>query len=83
MRAIPLWVIRGSGSAAEIRQQDHRRQSYPLARRLAGLRSQLRSWRERRRSRAALASFNDRMLRDIGITRADADYEMNKPFWRG
>ena len=42
----------------------------------------LREWRRRRISRTALASFDERMLRDIGLTRADAHYEINKPFWR-
>jgi uncharacterized protein YjiS (DUF1127 family) len=42
----------------------------------------LREWRRRSRDRAALASFDDRMLRDIGVTRVDALFEINKPFWR-
>lgn len=42
----------------------------------------LREWRRRVHSRAELARLDDRMLRDIGITRVDALYEINKPFWR-
>jgi uncharacterized protein YjiS (DUF1127 family) len=42
----------------------------------------LREWHRRRRDRATLAAFDDRMLRDIGVTRVDALYEINKPFWR-
>ena len=42
----------------------------------------LREWHGRSRDRAALAAFDDRMLRDIGVTRVDALYEINKPFWR-
>ena len=42
----------------------------------------LRKWRRRSRDRAALASFDDRMLRDIGVSRVDALFEINKPFWR-
>jgi uncharacterized protein YjiS (DUF1127 family) len=42
----------------------------------------LREWRRRSRDRNQLASFDDRMLRDIGLTRADACREINKPFWR-
>jgi len=38
-------------------------------------------WR-RWRSRRHLAELDDRTLKDIGITRADAEYELNKPFWR-
>jgi EmrB/QacA subfamily drug resistance transporter len=46
------------------------------------VRSALREWRRRKISRAVLASFNERMLRDIGLTRAEADQEVTKPFWR-
>jgi uncharacterized protein YjiS (DUF1127 family) len=42
----------------------------------------LREWRRRSRDRNQLASFDDRMLRDIGLTRTDACHEINKPFWR-
>ena len=42
----------------------------------------LREWQRRRRDRAVLAAFDDRMLRDIGVTRVDALFEINKPFWR-
>jgi uncharacterized protein YjiS (DUF1127 family) len=42
----------------------------------------LRIWRRRFREREALAMMNDRLLRDIGLTRCDALREANKPFWR-
>jgi uncharacterized protein YjiS (DUF1127 family) len=42
----------------------------------------LREWRRRSRDRSALAAFDDRMLRDIGITRGELLAEINKPFWR-
>ena len=42
----------------------------------------LREWRRRSRDRASLATLDDRMLADIGITRADAEYLSDKPFWR-
>ena len=40
------------------------------------------TWRERARQRRQLRSLNDRMLRDIGITRADVLAKSSKPFWR-
>jgi len=43
----------------------------------------LREWRRRSRDRAELARFDERMLRDIGVARADVWREINKPFWRG
>jgi uncharacterized protein YjiS (DUF1127 family) len=42
----------------------------------------LREWRRRTRDRAELAALDDRMLKDIGLTRADAEFLSNKPFWR-
>ncbi len=37
---------------------------------------------ERRRQRLALARLDDRMLRDIGLTGADVEGELSKPFWK-
>jgi uncharacterized protein YjiS (DUF1127 family) len=42
----------------------------------------LREWRRRKNGRLELARLDERMLRDIGLTRFDAEYEINKPFWR-
>ncbi len=40
-------------------------------------------WAERRRQRRALAALPDHLLSDIGLSRADAEDEADKPFWRG
>ena len=37
---------------------------------------------ERVRQRQALMALDDRLLKDIGVSRADAEHEANKPFWR-
>lgn len=42
----------------------------------------VREWRRRVRERGELAALDERMLKDIGLTRADAEYLSNKPFWR-
>jgi uncharacterized protein YjiS (DUF1127 family) len=34
------------------------------------------------RQRRALAVLDDRMLKDIGLTRCDVDMEVSRPFWR-
>jgi uncharacterized protein YjiS (DUF1127 family) len=39
-------------------------------------------WHARRRDRGQLVGLSDRMLRDIGVTRADVEREYGKPFWR-
>lgn len=48
-------------------------------RRAAGL---LLTWHARARQRRQLLALDDRMLRDIGLTRADVLAESSKPFWR-
>ena len=60
----------------------------PRQRRAAGdiagrMLAKWREWRRRARDRAELAGRDDRMLKDIGLTRADAEFLSNKPFWRG
>lgn len=42
----------------------------------------LRLWRRRWRNRQELTRLDDRTLRDIGLTRGDAEFLINKPFWR-
>ena len=39
-------------------------------------------WQKRIKDRAALGSLDDRMLKDIGISRAAAWSEARKPFWK-
>lgn len=39
-------------------------------------------WRKRHRERNQLAALDARMLNDIGLSRADRDFLVNKPFWR-
>lgn len=40
------------------------------------------TWRERHRSRADLAGMPETALKDIGLSRGDAEHEWEKPFWR-
>jgi uncharacterized protein YjiS (DUF1127 family) len=42
----------------------------------------LETWRERARQRAALSRLDERLLADIGLSRTDAVFEYDKPFWR-
>lgn len=42
----------------------------------------VRMWRQRAEERRALATLDDHLLADIGVTRADADRECAQPFWR-
>jgi uncharacterized protein YjiS (DUF1127 family) len=55
------------------------RDAGPLVRRLA---AEFREWRHRARSRRELARLDERMLKDIGISRVEVELEVRKPFWR-
>ncbi len=39
-------------------------------------------WYQRARERRHLNALDDRILADIGVTRAEATREYDKPFWR-
>ena len=47
------------------------------------IRDTIRLWRRRLRERRAMEFFNDRDLRDIGVSQWEIDREIAKPFWRG
>jgi uncharacterized protein YjiS (DUF1127 family) len=59
-----------------------RRRPSPAFAPIAWIVATLRAWRRRARERAALAALDDRLLDDIGLTRAQARTEVDKPFWR-
>ncbi len=50
---------------------------------LAGLKAQLATWSARQRQRAAALALSDAELKDLGISRAQAAFDHDKPFWRG
>ncbi len=39
-------------------------------------------WWQRQHERGRLALLDDRMLKDIGLVRADVETEINKGFWQ-
>jgi len=41
------------------------------------------TWSDRRRQRRELLELDEHLLKDIGVTRVDAEWEGRKPFWRG
>lgn len=49
---------------------------------VVGLPDTLYTWQQRDRMRRELLDLDDRLLRDMGISRHDARREGRRPFWR-
>ena len=49
---------------------------------VVGLPDTLNTWQRRHRMRRELLSLDDRLLRDMGLSRYDALREGRRPFWR-
>ena len=47
------------------------------------LTSVLETWADRRRQRLTLQGLSAYALKDIGLSRSEAEREARKPFWRG
>ena len=75
----PAIVLRG-WRPREIERQQSLSERIAAAARAAV--DQVGEWRERARSRRALLTLDDHMLRDLGIDRATAQYMGSRPFWR-
>jgi uncharacterized protein YjiS (DUF1127 family) len=54
-----------------------------LPRIVASIGDTMKLWRRRMRERAELAHWEDRDMRDAGVSRATVQLELAKPFWRG
>ena len=39
------------------------------------------AWQTRAAERGQLAAMDDRLLRDVGLSRSDVERERSKPFW--
>jgi uncharacterized protein YjiS (DUF1127 family) len=53
-----------------------------VAKRVAAAWAMANLWHERSRQRRQLMALDDRMLSDIGVSRAEADEEGQKRFWQ-
>jgi uncharacterized protein YjiS (DUF1127 family) len=77
MTVIPFEIPRRR--RAPVRHRRQRRAVRDIAVRIL---TTWRGWRRRAHDRAELVRLDDRMLKDIGLTRSDAEFLSNKPFWR-
>ena len=50
---------------------------------VAKVRATLQEWHLRATLRPRLAGLSNHLLRDMGMTRAEAEHEAAKPFWQG
>jgi uncharacterized protein YjiS (DUF1127 family) len=78
--ANPTWPVQASWTRPEAVPQPAARPAGQA--RLTRAVDLLLGWSERARQRRELMQFDDHLLRDIGITRAEAIAEAAKPFWR-
>ena len=47
------------------------------------LRAAFHSWLQREQERGDLARLDERDLHDLGVTRGDLEFRLNRPFWQG
>ena len=64
--------------AGAFTRNEEYRTGHSLVRRLW---TTLANWQNRAMMRQHLLGMNEHMLKDIGLTRSDAQREANKPFW--
>lgn len=80
---------RAGNSSAAVSASSAKLRNNPVRRLLLQVRAQgegawrvLGVWRRRQRDRAELRSLSPRQIRDFCPRQAEAEQEMNKPFWR-
>jgi uncharacterized protein YjiS (DUF1127 family) len=78
-----MTAIRFEDARAQTTTRRRASARHPATRITARMLASFGRWRRRSRDRAQLARLDDRMLADIGISRAEAEFLANKPFWRG
>ena len=84
LTALPKWYLPTSPDAPRAGWAPDRPKMRHVAlltaiRRIAAI---IRMWRRRAHSRQLLCELNDHLLKDIGVSRETACYEVGKPFWR-
>ena len=66
-----------------LRSPDHRLDTRSAQTRVTGFVALVNAWHGRWRARRSLHRLPDHLLRDIGLSRDEAQREAVKPFWRG
>jgi len=77
-----MTAIRFEDAGGSVTQVQRHSGSHRMSHIAARLSTTLRGWRRRAKDRAQLAALDERTLADIGISRAEAEFLANKPFWK-
>lgn len=76
-------LFSGSTASSQGTARHHQPTHYTVTGRAGALVVAVLEWQERRRSRRDLMRLSEYQLKDIGLSRFDAEEEYSKPFWRG
>ena len=79
----PLTTIRRKNAQSTWGRQDILSNPFRFPGFLVGIWKNLSLWIERAQQRKELSELSDHQLKDIGITRDEAEMESNKKFWEG
>ena len=67
---------------ARLRVRDRETQRHDIEEWRVRLFDALLAWQQRAAERRHLAALDDRLLKDMGLSRADVAQELEKPMWR-
>nr|WP_298683036.1 DUF1127 domain-containing protein [uncultured Dongia sp.] len=76
-------LFSGSTASSQSASRQHLSHQFTVPGRLGALFVAFFEWQDRHRSRQDLMRLSEYQLKDIGLSRLDAEEEYSKPFWRG
>jgi uncharacterized protein YjiS (DUF1127 family) len=76
-------LFAGSTASSQAASRQPLNPQFTVPGRLGALFVAFQEWQERHRSRQDLMRLSEYQLKDIGLSRLDAEEEYSKPFWRG
>jgi uncharacterized protein YjiS (DUF1127 family) len=76
-------LFSGSATSSHGTARHHQPSLYTVTGGVGSLVVAFLEWQERHRSRRDLMRLSEHQLKDIGLSRFDAEEEYSKPFWRG
>lgn len=83
MTQISLFAGSAPTSSSSAAHHNYQTAHLSVPGRLKAFMGAVQEWQERYRSRRDLMRLSEYQLKDIGLSRFDAESEYRKPFWRG